>query len=164
MVDQTCLYFVNFHLVLLYCVTIMKFWKWLLKIAFCFLPSLSWWWDSKKKNTESYAKEKVRYNFLKNAKISLLPCFWAHKYNFMNNFIVGFMYEDDVTQVDLSSGNVYYKLVFSDKKNQIPKTFPMWVLCPWNVDKILRFCCWYGFWHFIHFERNVPDAWLLPKQ
>ena len=33
----------------------------------------------------------------KNIKISLLPCFWVHKYNFTNNFIVRFVYEDDVT-------------------------------------------------------------------
>ena len=39
MVAQICLYFVNFHLVLLFCATIMKFLKWLLKIAFCFISS-----------------------------------------------------------------------------------------------------------------------------
>ena len=38
-VAQICLYFVKFHVVLLFCATIMKFWKWLLKIVFCFLSS-----------------------------------------------------------------------------------------------------------------------------
>ena len=30
----------------------------------------------------------------KNVKMSVLPCFRAYKYNFINNFIVRFMYED----------------------------------------------------------------------
>ena len=38
---QNCLYFVNFYLVLLFFATIMKFWKLLLKIAFCFLYIIS---------------------------------------------------------------------------------------------------------------------------
>ena len=66
--------FVNFHLVLLFCATIMKFWKWLLKIAFCFLLSLSWW-DSKKKNMESYTGEKVRYSCPKNIKFHFCSSF-----------------------------------------------------------------------------------------
>ena len=71
MVAQMCLYFVNFHVVLLFC--------------------------AKKKNMESYVKEKARYSFPKNFKTSLLPWFWAHKYNSIIKFIVRFVYEDDVT-------------------------------------------------------------------
>ena len=33
----------------------------------------------------------------RNVKISLLLYFWCNKYNFINNFIVRFMCEDDVT-------------------------------------------------------------------
>ena len=32
----------------------------------------------------------------RNVKISLLLYFWCNKYNFINNFIVRFMCEDDV--------------------------------------------------------------------
>ena len=60
MVAKSCLYFVNFHLVLLFFATIVKFWKWILKIAFCFLLFLSWW-DSKKKNMEIYTKKICKY-------------------------------------------------------------------------------------------------------
>ena len=109
-----------------YFTTITEFWKWLLKKAFFFLSSLFWWWDSEKKNTESYVKKKVRYSFQKNIKISLLPCFWAHKYNFINNFIVKFMYEDDVTpSLFLFSDNIY-----TISKNQISKVLPLCVFVP----------------------------------
>ena len=96
--------------------------------------SLSGWWDSKKKNMESYAKEKVRHSFPKNVKISLLPCFWDHKYNFINNFIVRFVYEDEVTP------SSFFALVISiwpclfKWKNKIQNFCPFGFLCPWNFE------------------------------
>ena len=66
----------------------------------------------------SLSEGKVRSCFPTKCKISLLPCFWANEYDSINNFIVTFMYEDDVT------------LSFQMKKIQIPKILPMWVLAP----------------------------------
>ena len=91
--------FVNFHLVLFFCATITKLWKWFLKIAFWFLLSLSSWY-SKKKNVENYTEEKVRNSFPKNVKFHFCPVFrLANKCDFINNFIVRLKYVDDATPV-----------------------------------------------------------------
>ena len=50
------------------------------------------------------------------------------------------------------------------KLNLFHKFCPCGFLCSWNVDKILRFCSWYGFWHLKNFELNVPNAWFSLKQ
>ena len=143
MVAQICFYFVNFHLVLLFCATIMKFGKWLLKIGFCFL-SFEFYLMMKFKE-EKYGKLCQRESEMQLPKKCLnvtFACFGAHKYNFINNFFVKFVYEDDATP----SWFLLYNLVFSDKKNQIKKKVcTCGFLCPRNFDKIMRFWCWYGF-------------------
>ena len=75
MVAKSCLYFVNFHLVLLFFATIVKFWKWILKIAFCFLLFLSWW-DSKKKNMEIYIKKNMQICKEKTKSRARKSMFW----------------------------------------------------------------------------------------
>ena len=95
MVDQSYLYFVTFHLVLLFFATIMKFWKWLLRIAFCFLLSPSWC-NSEKKNIENYTKEKGRYSFQKNVKFHFCLPFRLINTILSTNSLT-FMHEDDVT-------------------------------------------------------------------
>ena len=67
------------------------------------------------------------------------------------------MYEDDVTTS--CSGNIYVvTLSFQIKKIKFPKFCPCGFSCPCNVNKILRFCSWYGLQHPINLELNVPDA------
>ena len=79
---------------------------------------------------KSLSKAKVRYySPPKKSKISLLPCFWANKFD-INNLIARFMYEDDVTTSFFCSGNIYVTLSIQIKKNQIPKILPMWVFVP----------------------------------
>ena len=137
MVAQICFYFVNFHLVLLFCATIMKFGKWLLKIGFCFL-SFEFYLMMKFKE-EKYGKlcqrESERQLPKKRLNVTF-ACFGAHKYNFINNFFVKFVYEDDATP----SWFLLYNLVFSDKKNQIPKILHMWIFVSqkfWQNHEIL---------------------------
>ena len=106
MLAQSCLYFVDFHLFLLFCTTIMKFWKWILKITFCFLLYL-FWWDSKKKYMESYIKEKVRNSFPKSIKFHFWSCFWASKCDAILSTIS--LYDLCVKmwpQVEFCSGNI----------------------------------------------------------
>ena len=127
MVAQSCLYSLIFHLVLQFFATIMKFWEWQLKKAFLFL-SLSWW-DSKKKNTESYAKEKVRYSFPKNVKFHFCPAFR------LINTILSTISLSDLCmkmmwpQVDFCSGDIYITLSFRVIK-KILKILPMWDFVP----------------------------------
>ena len=92
----------------------------------------------------SLCEAKVRFGFPKNV-VSFFPCFFFFQPfdNFINNFIVRFIYEDALAQLDFFPGNIY-NLVFSDiKKNQIPKILPCGFLWPQSVNKILRFCSWY---------------------
>ena len=137
MVAQICFYFVNFHLVLLFCATIMKFGKWLLKIGFCFL-SFEFYLMMKFKE-EKYGKlcqrESERQLPKKRLNVTF-ACFGAHKYNSINNFFVKFVYEDGATP----SWFLLYNLVFSDKKNQIPKILHMWIFVSqkfWQNHEIL---------------------------
>ena len=137
MVAQICFYFVNFHLVLLFCATIMKFGKWLSKIGFCFL-SFEFYLMMKFKE-EKYGKlcqrESERQLPKKHLNVTF-ACFGAHKYNFINNFYVKFVYEDDATP----SWFLLYNLVFSDKNNQIAKILHMWIFVPqkfWQNHEIL---------------------------
>ena len=46
---------------------------------------------------EKLYQKKVRYSFPKNIKFHFCPVFQANKFNFINNFTVRFIYEDDVT-------------------------------------------------------------------
>ena len=62
-------------------------------LLFIILPN---WWDLKKKNTESYVKGKIWYNFPPKIKISLF-CHINLSCNFISGFIVRFVYEDNVT-------------------------------------------------------------------
>ena len=61
----------------------------------------------------------------KKCKISLLHCFQANKYNFINHFMARFMYENDLTLSWFLFCWYLYNLVFSDKKYQIPKILPV---------------------------------------
>ena len=47
--------------------------------------------------TESIPDAAIEILLPQKSKISLLPCFWANKWDFINNFLVRFTYEDDVT-------------------------------------------------------------------
>ena len=46
---------------------------------------------------KSISEEAIEILLPRKSKISLLPCFWANKWHFINNFLVRFTYEDDVT-------------------------------------------------------------------
>ena len=74
-------------------------------------------------------------------------------------FLGGWCHE----QVYFCSGNIYITLCFPIKI-KFQKFYPCGFLCSWNVNKILSFCNWYGFWHPINLELNVPDVWCLSKQ
>ena len=57
-------------------------------------------------------------------------------------------------QVDFCSGDICITLPFQVRKIEIQKFCPCRILCPWNVDKSLRFCSWFGFLHLKNFELN----------
>ena len=76
---------------------------------------------------KSLSEVKVRLpiaylRFAKNAKFHFCPVFGIF-YGFVNNFIVGFMYGDDVSRTYGNTDN----LSFSNKKIQVPKILPTWV-------------------------------------
>ena len=112
---------------------------------------------------KNLSEAKLRYGLPKNVKFDFCPVFGLF-YDFLNNFIVRFMYEYDVTPSWFLFWWYLYSLAFSDKKIKFQKFCPCGILCPWNGNKILRFCNWYGFWYQIGFELNVIDAWFSPKR
>ena len=101
---------------------------------------------------ESISEAAIEILLPQKIKISLLPCFWANKLDFINNFLVRFSYEDAVTPSWFFSGNIYTTLSLWIKKFKFQKFCPCGFLCLQSVDKILRFCSWYGLWHLINFE------------
>ena len=76
-----------------------------------------------------------------------MPCFWGY---FMT----------------LSKIWWRWSIIFSFhlKKFKFQKTCPRGFLWLQSVDKILRFCNWYGLWYLINSEQNVSDARFLCKQ
>ena len=47
-------------------------------------------------------------------------------------------------QVDFCSSDICITLSFQVKKIKFQKFCPCGILYPGNVDKVLRFCSWYG--------------------
>ena len=118
----------------------------------------------KTENILSLSEAKVRYCFPLKSKISLFPCFWANKYDFINNLLEDLCMKMMWFQIGFCSGNMYIAISSQIKKIKLQKFCPFGFLCPWNVNKMLRFCGWYGFWHSINLELNVLDAWFSSKQ
>ena len=96
----------------------------------------------------------------KKCKIWFLSRFWAILRLSQQFYCKIYVY--DVTPSWFLFWWYLYSLAFSDKKIKFQKFCPCGILCPWNGNKILRFCNWYGFWHQIDFELNVIDAWFSP--
>ena len=94
---------------------------------------------------KSQSEAKVmRKSFQKNVKC----------YDFIHNFIVKFMYEDDVSSTWFSSW-YYLALAFQMKKEfKFQKFCPCGFWLPQIVNKILRFCSWYRLWHLTDFCLN----------
>ena len=88
-----------------------------------------------------------------------MPCFLGYFTILLKILCMKMMW----SQVLVWSGNIYITLCFQIKKVRFQKFCRCGFLCPWNFFKNLRFYRWYGFWHLISFELNVPDAWFLPK-
>ena len=76
-----------------------------------YLNNIGPWSTMKPEKMQSLSEAKVRYYFPKKCKISLLPCFWANKYDYINNIMVRFIHEDDVTTSWILFGNIYIKSV-----------------------------------------------------
>ena len=109
---------------------------------------------------KSLSETKLRYSFPKNVKFHFLGLFCDFSYN----FIIKFMYEDDVGLTWFFFMVLFIILSFQIKKIKFQKFWPHGFLRPWSINKIFRFCIWHGLWHLINFEQIVPDAWFSHKQ
>ena len=90
----------------------------------------------KPEKMKSLSEAKLRYCFPKIVKFHFCP-FFGLCYDFINNFIVRFIHEEDVTP---SLFSLCYKKALSIriKKNQILKTLTMWVFVPLKCQQTFK--------------------------
>ena len=71
----------------------------------------------------------LRYGFPKSVKFHFYSPVFGLFCDFIKNFIVRFIHEDDVNPTWFFPDNIY-NLSFSDKKKSNPKILPAWVFVP----------------------------------
>ena len=90
---------------------------------------------------KSLSETKVRYSFPKKCKVLYLPCFFGLFYDFINNFIVRFIREDDVSPTWFFPNNIFnlsltLPFKIKKKKSQIPKILSIWLFAALKCQQI----------------------------
>ena len=119
----------------------------------CIIP----WNTMKLERMKSSSEAKLRYYFPKNIKFHFCLVFWAIFWFYQQFHCKIYVWR--WCQSNLGFFMVIsITLIFQIKKFKFPKFCSCGFLWSQSVNKVLRFCSWYGLWHVINFEINVSET------